>query len=244
MTTTVYGPHDLLVWHLLHRPLALLLTRLLLATSLLDLLLLLRHLLSGASLCLLLGGLSLGALLRLTLRFDLRGRLAYRTLRTRLLARCSGLLRLTQLLRLPLPLVRGISLAVILAHLLCCTLTCLALGAQAHFLATEPALNGWLVFGKPIALAALLLLLLTAQALLGRLLLGHLTTALLLGRPALGCFATRTSLLGRLELDLLAQRQLMRSLLALGLAPIFLTAKTSLHTRIVIGLAARMGISI
>ncbi len=94
MTPTMRRLHDLIVWYLLHRPLALLLARLLLVMCLLDLSLLLRRLLLGMSPCLLLGGLPLGTLLRLTLRLDLRGRLAYRALRTRLLTRCNGLLRL------------------------------------------------------------------------------------------------------------------------------------------------------
>lgn len=94
MAPTMCRSHGLIVWHLLHRLLALPLARLLLVMCLLDLPLLLRRLLLGTSLYLLLGGLSLGALLRLTLCLDLRGRLAHRTLRTRLLARRSGLLRL------------------------------------------------------------------------------------------------------------------------------------------------------
>lgn len=204
MTSTVRRLHDLIVWHLLHRLLALLLTWLLLVMCLLDLPLLLRHLLLGTSLCLLLGGLSLGALLRLTLRLDLRGRLAYRALRTRLLTRCYGLLRLAQLLCLLLPLVRGISLAIVLARLLRGTLTCLAFGIQTHFLASEPTLDGLLGLGWLAALTTFLLLLLTTQTFLGRLLLGHLTATLLLGSSALRRLATCTLLLGSLELDLLA----------------------------------------
>lgn len=204
MTPTVHGTDDLIVWYLLHRPLAPLLARLLLVMCLLDLSLLLRRLLLGMSPCLLLGGLPLGTLLCLTLRLDLRGRLAYRALRTRLLTRCNGLLRLAQLLCLLLPLVRGISLAIILACLLRGTLTCLTLGIQTHFLASEPALDGLLGLGWLAALTTFLLLLLTTQTFLGRLLLGHLTATLLLGSSALCRLATCTLLLGSLELDLLA----------------------------------------
>lgn len=103
-----------------------------------------------------------------------------------------------------MPLVRGISLAVVLARLLRGTLTCLAFGIQTHFLASEPALDGLLGLGWLAALTTFLLLLLATQTFLGRLLLGHLTASLLLGGPALRRFATRALLLGSFELDLLA----------------------------------------
>lgn len=91
-----------------------------------------------------------------------------------------------------------------MARLLCSLPTRLAFGIQAHFLASEPTLDGLLGLGGLAALTAFLLLLLTAQTLLGRLLLGHLTATLLLGGSARRRFATRALLLGSLELDLLA----------------------------------------
>lgn len=199
MTPAMRRSHDLIFRHLLYRSLVLLLTRLLLIASMLGLPLLC-DLPIGPLPRLLLGGLSLGTLLRLALHFDLRRRLTHRALRTRLLGRTRRL----RLSRLLLALVRGISLPIILTRLLRGTLTCLTLGIQTHFLASEPALNGRLGFGGLTALAAFLLLLLTTQTFLGRLLLGHLTATLLLGSSALRRLATCTLLLDSLELDLLA----------------------------------------
>ena len=142
MTPAMRRSHDLIFRHLLYRSLVLLLTRLLLIASMLGLPLLC-DLPIGPLPRLLLGGLSLGTLLRLALHFDLRRRLTHRALRTRLLGRTRRL----RLSRLLLALVRGISLPIVLARL--------ALGTQAYFLASESALDGRLGLGGFATLTAL-----------------------------------------------------------------------------------------
>lgn len=245
VTPAVRRSHDLPVWHLLHMPSALFLVHLLLVVRPLGSSLLLRCLLLCSLPRLLLSGLSLDTLLRLALCLGLRWRLADGALRTSLLVRCNGLVRLTYLLRLLLPFVHDISLAVVLLARLPRSLpTRLALGAWAHLLASEPTLNGRLWLGRLVVPVALFLLLLATHALFGCLLARHLTTSLHLGFATFRGLATHATLLGRLELHLLSQRQLARSLLALDLAPVFLTAEAPLHARLVIGLSTRTGISI
>lgn len=129
-----------------------------------------------------------------------------------------------------------------MARLLCSLPTRLAFGIQTHFLASEPTLNGRLGFGGLAALTTFLLLLLAAQALLGRLLTRHLATTLHLRFPALGGFPAHASLLGGLEFHLLAQRQLARGLLPLDLAPVLLTAKATLNPHVGVLPPVRTGV--
>lgn len=132
---------------------------------------------------------------------------------------------------------------VLLACLLGGSCTFQTLGVRAWALAAKTSLHVRL--GLKRSVATTLFLLLTAHPLFGGLLLRHLTTTALLGSSALGGLATFALHLGGLELDLLTQRQLASSLLALRLAPILLAAETALHAlAIVIGTSARTGVSI
>lgn len=168
-----------------------------------------------------LNGLSVGSLLRLALRVSLRRGLPNGPLGTDL-----------TLLRRGLPRLPG------------CLLLRLALGPRPDLLAPEPSLYALLRLFLLAAIASfsLLLLLLTAKALLRSLLTRHLATALHLRLPALGGFPAHASLLRSLEFHLLAQRQLARGLLPLDLAPVLLTAKATLNPHVGVLPPVRTGV--
>lgn len=236
MTSTVHGTDDLLVGHLAFVRDYVLLARMARILRLLYL-----------------NGLSVGSLLRLALRVSLRRGLPNGPLGTDLtllrrglprLPKLLGLLHLLWLPRRSLLFARHVALAVVLARLPGCLLLRLALGPRPDLLAPEPSLYALL---RPFLLAAiasfsLLLLLLTAKALLRSLLTRHLATALHLRLPALGGFPAHASLLRSLEFHLLAQRQLARGLLPLDLAPVLLTAKATLNPHVGVLPPVRTGV--
>ena len=201
-----------------------------------------------------LNGLSAGSLLRLALRVSLRRGLPNGPLGTDLtllrrglprLPKLLGLLHLLWLPRRSLLFARHVAPAVVLARLPSSLLLRIALGPRPDLLASEPSLYALLRLFLLAAIASfspLLLLLLTAKALLRRLLTRHLATTLHLRFPALGGFPAHASLLGGLEFHLLAQRQLARGLLPLDLAPVLLTAKATLNPHVGVLPPVRTGV--
>lgn len=155
-----------------------------------------------------------------------------------------GLLHLLWLPRRSLLFARHVAPAVVLARLPGSLLLRIALGPRPDLLAPEPSLYALLRLFLLAAIASfsLLLLLLTAKALLRRLLTRHLATTLHLRFPALGGFPAHASLLGGLEFHLLAQRQLARGLLPLDLAPVLLTAKATLNPHVGVLPPVRTGV--
>lgn len=203
MTSTVHGTDDLLVGHLAFVRDYVLLARMARILRLLYL-----------------SSLSVGSLLRLALRVSLRRGLSDGPLGTDLtllrrglprLPKLLGLLRLLWLPRRSLLFARHVALAVVLARLLGSPLLRIAFGPRPDLLATEPSLYVLLRLFLLAAIAPfslLLLLLLTAKALLRCLLTRHLAATLHLRFPTLGGFPAHAPLLGGLEFHLLAQRQL------------------------------------
>ena len=237
MTSTVHGTDDLLVGHLAFVRDYVLLARMARILRLLYL-----------------NGLSAGSLLRLALRVSLRRGLPNGPLGTDLtllrrglprLPKLLGLLHLLWLPRRSLLFARHVAPAVVLARLPSSLLLRIALGPRPDLLASEPSLYALLRLFLLAAIASfspLLLLLLTAKALLRRLLTRHLATTLHLRFPALGGFPAHASLLGGLEFHLLAQRQLARGLLPLDLAPVLLTAKATLNPHVGVLPPVRTGV--
>lgn len=227
MTSTVHGTDDLLVGHLAFVRDYVLLARMARILRLLYL-----------------NGLSAGSLLRLALRVSLRRGLPNGPLGTDLtllrrglprLPKLLGLLHLLWLPRRSLLFARHVAPAVVLARLPSSLLLRIALGPRPDLLASEPSLYALLRLFLLAAIASfspLLLLLLTAKALLRRLLTRHLATTLHLRFPALG----------GLEFHLLAQRQLARGLLPLDLAPVLLTAKATLNPHVGVLPPVRTGV--
>ncbi len=235
MTSTVHGTDDLLVGHLAFVRDYVLLARMARILRLLYL-----------------NGLSVGSLLRLALRVSLRRGLPNGPLGTDLtllrrglprLPKLLGLLHLLWLPRRSLLFARHVAPAVVLARLPGSLLLRIALGPRPDLLAPEPSLYALLRLFLLAAIASFsLLLLLTAKALLRRLLTRHLATTLHLRFPALGGFPAHASLLGGLEFHLLAQRQLARGLLPLDLAPVLLTAKATLNPHVGVLPPVRTGV--
>ena len=227
MTSTVHGTDDLLVGHLAFVRDYVLLARMARILRLLYL-----------------NGLSAGSLLRLALRVSLRRGLPNGPLGTDLtllrrglprLPKLLGLLHLLWLPRRSLLFARHVAPAVVLARLPSSLLLRIAFGPRPDLLASEPSLYALLRLFLLAAIASfspLLLLLLTAKALLRRLLTRHLATTLHLRFPALG----------GLEFHLLAQRQLARGLLPLDLAPVLLTAKATLNPHVGVLPPVRTGV--